>query len=346
GQIHISRVEYLKSATHATKYTSYTPVSALSLQDDYATIISHHETDNSSLLVYASKKGLVTAIDLRSMKPAWSFEPPPHYGQLTSMVCDRFHSWVMAGTHRGVVCLWDVRFSIMVNSWQHPSKTAIGKMDLYTMPPQGRPAASTAKTVCMSVENSVKEISVWDIETPSCYQMWCTMGLNEVEPEANIDGLYGEGVNALPPPKSSQLLDEVTANMSMYTLPKLPGRRTFAINSQLKFMVSGGNDRKLRFHDVAYPEKSFIMSGLSAQSPQPVFNSHPFKNTFFNIEHYTRQQYATSPQLSHRSEAGADLTTSTTPDSHLDAITAITISKRPCDMIVSGSRDGVVKVFL
>ena len=193
GQIHISRIEYIKKQKDV-KYDSYTPITAITLKDDYATMINHYETENASLLVYATRKGQITAIDLRSMKAAWSFEPPPHYGFLTSMVCDRNHSWVMAGTHRGVLALWDTRFSLMVKSWQHPSKSPINKLDLYSLPLQGRPNSASSKSVCMAVENFAREISVWDIETAKCHQLWCVMGFEDggQDPSVKINSFYGE----------------------------------------------------------------------------------------------------------------------------------------------------------
>ena len=185
------RVEYIKSPGRATRYDSYSPITALTLNDDYATMVAHHDTENSSLLIYGTKKGYLTAIDLRSMKAAWSFEPPPHYGQLTSMITDRAQTWIMAGTHRGVLALWDTRFSIMVKSWQHPSKRAISKLDLYPIAPQGKPFINTSKLVCMSVENEAKEISVWDIESAECHQVWSAFGSDESDPIGKANSIYG-----------------------------------------------------------------------------------------------------------------------------------------------------------
>jgi phosphoinositide-3-kinase regulatory subunit 4 len=192
GQIHISRIEYIKQQK-GIKYESYSPITAISLKDDYASIINHHETENASLLVYATRKGQINAIDLRSMKAAWTFEPPPHYGLLTSMVSDRNNTWIMVGTHRGVLALWDTRFSLMVKSWQHPSKSPINKLDLYPVPLQGKPNSISSKSVSMAVENFAQEISVWDIESLKCQQLWCVMGLeNNNDHSSRINNFYDE----------------------------------------------------------------------------------------------------------------------------------------------------------
>ena len=343
GQIHISRIEYIKSKGNSIKYTSYNPAMALTLNDDYATMISHHDTDHSSLLLYGTKKGILTAVDLRNMKPAWTFTPPPHFGQLSSMVADKSHSWVMAGSSRGVLTLWDSRFSLCVKSWQHPSKSSISNLELYPIPLQGKPAYSPSKQVCMAVENTAKEVSVWDVETAQCNQVWLQMDVDEVDPEGKIDKLYGNGIEALPAPKSNDMLEAAVVNMSLFSLPKQSSNRKIAINSQLKYMITGGNDRKLRFHDLQVPEKSFILSG--GGNSTPIFNSHPFRDMYFNIEHYPKQHFPTLTKSNSASDGIGDLSTNNRPAGHLDAITALTISKRPCNMFISGARDGVIKIF-
>ena len=76
------------------------------------------------------------------------------------------------------------------------------------------------------------------------------------------------------------------------------------------------------------------------------------RDTFFNIEQYENQPFSNtaihqlpSRNLSDIYMSTPDFSVSPTSDGHLDTITAITMSSRPCDMIISGSRDGIIKVF-
>jgi phosphoinositide-3-kinase regulatory subunit 4 len=270
GKIHIMRVEYISRHQQSTKYTACKFMNQLQLVDDYATHVSHYETEYSSLLVYASKKGLLTAVDIRNMKEAWSFQPPPHYGEITSMVMDKHHNWLLSGTHRGVLSLWDVRFGVNTQSWQHPSASAITKLSLYPIPLQGKPHANIAKTVCMAVENRIQEISVWDVDSKECHQVWCALGEDSMDSQTSLDQLYGNGVRALPPPTTWDMLEHAMSHAHSYTLPKRPQRRVFALNTLTKSMVSGGTDRMVRYHDISFPEKSFVISGLGA-NPSPVY---------------------------------------------------------------------------
>ncbi|KAJ3269450.1 Serine/threonine-protein kinase [Terramyces sp. JEL0728] len=342
GHIHISRVEYLTNNS-LTKYVKYKPVKSITLQDDYATKVSHYDTDNSSLLVFTTKRGIFSAWDLRCMQQVWSFTPPPHYGEITSMAIAKNHTWAMIGTHRGVLSLWDLRFSMNAKVWQHPSKGSIRQLDLYGLSVQGQQGQSP-KSVIMSVENTGGEISVWDVETQKCHQVWFVMNDDQNETQMDIDKLYGNGLKALPPPTSSNVMDEIS--LSNYNSPKKLPRRLFAINTQMKFMVSGGNEKLLRFHDLVRPEKSRIFSGLGSNTPAPQYSSHPFQDIYFNIEHTPKKQfYATSPSRGLPNDGSTELSPASIPTCHTDSITALTLTKVPNNMVISGARDGIIKVF-
>lgn len=44
GRFLLCRVEYMRNSNTATKYTSYSPVTAITLQNDYAIALDHFET--------------------------------------------------------------------------------------------------------------------------------------------------------------------------------------------------------------------------------------------------------------------------------------------------------------
>ncbi|KAI8900262.1 hypothetical protein BC833DRAFT_582478 [Globomyces pollinis-pini] len=360
GQIHISRIEYIPTKTNSNRYTSYRNMRTIICKDDYVTNLGHYDTDNSSLLVFTTKKGILAAWDLRCMKEAWRFDPPAHHGELTSMVVDKYHTWIYTGTHRGVVSLWDTRFRLAAKTWQHPSKGFIRNLERYPITPQGRTSNLIPKSICMSVDNTASEISVWDVETGVCYQLWCVIGDDHSDSQAEVDRLYGAGLKLVADPPKPNLL-ELSSAISDYSQPKKVSQRAFTVSGPLKCMVSGGNDRKLRYHDLVSPEKSFIISGLASNAHQPQYNSHPFQDIYFNIEHTPSSLYtqnlasqkvsgrhgllSDSPSTYHEQTKGAELTFSTIPTSHLDTITAISILREPGNMIISGSRDGIIKVF-
>jgi hypothetical protein len=80
-------------------------------------------SNHPALLLYASQRGGVHCCDLRCAKDAWHIPPAPSLGLLSQLVADPSgQHWLVQGTSRGWVGLWDVRFLLCVNSWQHPQR--------------------------------------------------------------------------------------------------------------------------------------------------------------------------------------------------------------------------------
>ena len=170
GKIHINRIEYIKTECSPIKYTGFGLVQEIDLGvNDSVKNIGHYDTDSESLLVYTTANGIFTAMDLRSMKPAWSFQSPSHYGDLSALALDSRKKWAVTGTHRGVVTLWDIRYQLCMKSWAHPSRCKISQLDPFSF--LGR--ASTS--ISVSVDNAASEVSVWDSSTGICHEAWCVL---------------------------------------------------------------------------------------------------------------------------------------------------------------------------
>lgn len=79
--------------------------------------------NHPALLLYATQRGGVHCCDLRCAKDAWHIPPAPSLGLVSQLVADPSgQHWLVQGTSRGWVGLWDVRFLLCVNSWQHPQR--------------------------------------------------------------------------------------------------------------------------------------------------------------------------------------------------------------------------------
>lgn len=79
--------------------------------------------NHPALLLYASQRGGVHCCDLRCAKDAWHVPSAPSLCLVSQLVADPSgQHWLAQGTSRGWVALWDVRFLLCVNSWQHPQR--------------------------------------------------------------------------------------------------------------------------------------------------------------------------------------------------------------------------------
>lgn len=317
GTNFLIRIEYIKNQKGMAKYSPVKSVKTIQLLDDYATKIEHFDRDYSSLVVYATKNGQLSAVDLRCMKEAWSFNVPPHHGIITSMCVDSNNNWISTGTHRGVVSFFDVRFQLNTHAWQHISRKPITQMETF----------SKCK-IAMSLENIAKEISIWDLMTGNCEQVWCS---KSTESGNELEEFYKNGLKPLAPLSPSQMLLE----RPLKDFTRRTEKTFFAVCDKMNFMISGA-DRRLRFNDLLRPEKSFVFAGDSS----PVFQTYKNHDVVFNVEQRSDSFGQNFSRVSRKDEGFLDVS-----GDHEDNITSVALAKSPFCMVISGARDGVINVY-
>ncbi|GAA5836125.1 hypothetical protein JCM9279_002203 [Rhodotorula babjevae] len=140
------------------------------------------------------------------------------------------------------------------------------------------------------------------------------------------------------------------------------------------FVLTGGEDRKLRFWDLAKPSRSAVVSGLDADEEMPSYSTHSstVRPTLYlespSAALSVASSSCTSTAPASRSSRSSSTSTSTStaagaPPSrvhrstliansqqqllraHQEAITALAVLDLPFRCVVSGDRAGVVRVF-
>ncbi|KAI8805979.1 hypothetical protein BJ742DRAFT_680534 [Cladochytrium replicatum] len=384
GTIHINRVEYIPSASHAPKYEGYIPVRKVTVDEcDYPVMVEHFDTETESMLVYATSRGRLCGLDLRTMKTAWSFDVPPNYGVPTALLIDKRQCWITSATHRGVFSLWDIRFNLQVKAWTHPAKSKVR-----SMAPYWKSTASNAEKMIMTtIEGRTNEISSWDLETGTCKEVWCVVGQagrGGSDPEEEMNRVYGQGLKALPPPDSNDFgfsslhpIDtssplNVSSNSGRAT-PRSHDQTVRAIadlsSCDVPYMITAGTDRKIRLWDCNNVNQSFVVCGLDNEEYLPRYTSHTYGDISFSMEYTPSHGISAgtrnakgpqdSPSLLGVSGTHSGVTaqsigtlgsengmmSSPSNVGHLDAITDVALLQAPYTMILSSSRDGVVKVW-
>lgn len=76
---------------------------------------------------------------------------------------DRLHTWLLVGTTRGILTLYDLRFRISLRSWLHYTKSRINALYL-----NRDPRAEGRQVVIAAGKN---EVSVWDIVQLKCVEV-------------------------------------------------------------------------------------------------------------------------------------------------------------------------------
>ena len=88
---------------------------------------------------------------LRTMKELWQISCKHKYGEITAILSNKRSNWLLLGTSRGILMLWDTRFLICLKVWTYPLKCRIWKIASCMRDP--------GKLVFVAGEN---EISLWE----------------------------------------------------------------------------------------------------------------------------------------------------------------------------------------
>ncbi|KAG0024457.1 Serine/threonine-protein kinase [Entomortierella chlamydospora] len=324
GLIHIFRVHY-----SAGKYGKSEVVRKITLDDEFAVTMEHYNTESQSLLVYATNRGNIRALELGSMSPAWNLKNNISHGVITAMVIDNLKAWLLVGTNRGVLTLWDLRFMIAIRSWVHPSKSRISRLVIH---PEHHPPSRGGKVIIASGKN---DVSVWDIEHVECCEVFGVRNADEKK------ALSFDSFKATEPLSGSELLrnsftssdSNVSADQSVHAAI-FPG--------ECEYMITGGADRKMRYWDMGRVEISYVISGNDSQDPPPKYATRRFEGLPVHYE------VASSAGVKPRNSGRANVITVQQQQllrNHLDAIMDIAFTEFPYMMLISGDRDGVIKVF-
>lgn len=97
------------------------------------------------------------------------------------MVTDRLHTWLLVGTARGILTLYDLRFQISLRSWLHPSKSRINSLLLHQ-----DPKAEGRQVIIAAAKN---EVSIWDIVKLRCVEVFAVKSGDE-KASRNLADLY------------------------------------------------------------------------------------------------------------------------------------------------------------
>ncbi|KAF9114046.1 Serine/threonine-protein kinase [Mortierella sp. AM989] len=344
GSIHIFRVHYSNG-----KYGKCEVVRKITLDDEFAVTMEHYNTgsgidasrgiierikaamqkESQSLLVYATNRGNIRALELGTMIPAWNMKNNISHGVITAMVIDPLKAWLMVGTNRGVLTLWDLRFMIAIRSWVHPSKSRISRLVIH---PEPHPPSRGGKVIIASGKN---EVSVWDIEHIECREVFGVRNADEKK------ALSFDAFKATEPLSGSELLrNSFTSNDSNVSADQSVHAVIFP--AECEYMITGGADRKMRYWDTGRVEISYVISGNDAQDPPPKYTTRRFEG--LPVHYEVTPLAGVKPRNSGRSNV-ITVQQQQLLRNHLDAIMDIAFTEYPSMMLISGDRDGVIKVF-
>ena len=362
GSVHAVKVEYKKiDGSESIRYGKPTLIrqyqispaitssnnansdseAALSQIQEHAAWLYHFRTaSHQSILLVATSKSQVLALDLKTMTVLYILGNPLHHGTLTTFCVDRKQNWLILGTSHGILDMWDLRFHIRVRSWGTKSGARIDRLAIH--PGKGR-----GRWILVSCGG---ELTVWDVEKLVCreihrpstytlqsdpstkaYEPW----LPDEEPSEKILARFARdlpNVNGMVEPRLSVHDPSTSHGPSHPVNPPIlaleialdniynPSSTTPNDPTTAPFLITGGMDRTLRLWDVMRPEASTIFSSPDSNTDEGVFKlpkaryelSHPITaNTGGQI----LLVHEILPQSHASSAAGKEASTGTKPSS-------------------------------
>ena len=122
--------------------------------------LKHFTSLMTSVVTYTTQRGTVAGWDLRSAGEAFRYSVRPEFGVPTCMTLPPSTSapgWIIVGTSRGYLLLWDLRFNVMSAAWRHSSNGPIHKISSFRSHSPSNGAAPTSSSSSSSSSTSPEE---------------------------------------------------------------------------------------------------------------------------------------------------------------------------------------------
>ncbi|XP_039281879.1 phosphoinositide 3-kinase regulatory subunit 4 isoform X2 [Nilaparvata lugens] len=308
GSIYLWKIE---SNSHKMSVQS---TRQLDMQEEGPAVdISYFNSGSKSVLVYATMYGNLIGWDLRKPGDAFRLDNDLRKGVITTMCMDSRQCCLTVGTSSGCHICWDLRFQLPVRKFGHPSDRSPRVRRLVRHP--------TESSWLISSVQGHNEISMWNIE--SCTRqtvLWAS---------------------SAPPLSNAQSQMDSQSMCSLYA----------ATVDQTPFLLSGGTDHRIRYWNLDSLSESYMAVRAGSDAPGQTsfsYRSRLVDGTNVVQEVQTRAGGGRGGVGSggvgggeEKGKAGPDLP----PAGHHDAVTDIALCHASQCFMLSGSRDGVIKVW-
>lgn len=307
------------------------------------------------LFCYSTSTGDFSCIDMRSRAKAFDVKRDLRRGYVTTMITDPWYTWLAMGTSNGMIEVYDFRFMIPVQSFEHRSRTSVAK--LCTHP-------SAINKIVASYQGN-NELCVWNMENQKGpeFVFW---GVQSVPPlcQNKMSNAFISGIISVSSEDDSGTSGLICASSDMkmrYLDLNDPNRDSYIISSAFNFQQQNS-------------KISNDLTGTNVTSSvpnQPIrTNNGEFASSVLtqNVTYETRQIEGTkvlleldqqyNPQASVSTSSVNNSVTTNSPalihqsyfTHHQDAISDLVVcysptSNRNQPLIVTAARDGTMKIW-
>ena len=320
-----------------------------------ALTVSHFNTDSASIVSFGTQIGIRTW-DIRCANQPFSLPLRPELGYLTSMTVGNDRNWMVAGTHRGYLALWDIRYQSMVKLWQHSSGAPISRLaTCFTTLPQDKGSNAEDKPFIF-MGCGLNEAAIFDVTTGECRQCFRVLDpalcyIDQMSLPRSCVTMPALREVKLPPHPNQRIQSAMSVPSGSFQHRRPPpepsvqsimgriGKRGYS------YIITGGSDRYIRYWDFMSISRCYTVSGLNHGQPKPSYESVDVGSS--GQLYLCRQAPIPSPTDLESSKLPRQLHRGTVrPDNgHRDAILDLKNVDFPVKGLLSCSRDGVIKMW-
>ncbi|GMH35843.1 hypothetical protein BSKO_03711 [Bryopsis sp. KO-2023] len=361
GSIHVWRVEYVQQTRRGGREEYSGITSRQQVSPTEGAILDVHQC--GPLLLYVTQRGGVHAWDTRMKKDAWQLPLAPRLGLIEHMALDPSDggNWLLTGSSRGYLALWDVRFRLQVNGWRHPLGQPIDAL-----------ASATASANMLGVGDysgvgplvyvvsGGNEVGLWDVEEGRCRQVLRVIPREEtdhgkMEPPA---ALTAPSTPRNPPQLSRMSSGDplrmgFARELAVHEL-YMPQPRSEGLRAVLPLsyggVLTGGSDACVRLWDGKEPKQSYLVCGPPVVDKLKVVEKASQPHYKYQYSHHTNYNIPIIDECclpTHTAPVADPFQDIIRMDDlcHKDCITGVAMAEVMERMLLTCSRDGVVKAW-
>lgn len=318
--------------------------------------VQHFNGDVASVLAYVTRDGGVHGWDLRSSRDAFYFDVRPELGSSTAMTVAPDRSWIIVGTSRGFILLWDLRYNVLCKLWRHSSGGPIHRLACCkslqqainsTQYPTSSPALADTEGSYLYVAAGHSEMAIFGLpEAGECLKCFRSIPLSKSrEPIAGLPSLEEVSLPRSPDAFITSAFDSTRGAPTNGEYLRELGVKAM-VGKNPSYLITAGSDSMIRYWDFSSPAKCFTISGLMPGQPRSIYEAPTDEGMlgrmFLSFDSVIPSADTTLPQhLPLRAGRGPIVPSNAFKDAVLDLKTV----NLPTQSIISSAKDGTIKLW-
>jgi phosphoinositide-3-kinase regulatory subunit 4 len=289
GSVHVWRVDMVSSSTKQSSPSETREVSRVAGSSEIRKVnpeegeilaVNHFNTSAASILTYATQKGHIHSWDLRCANEPFLLKIPQDTGYITSTAMGSDRNWIVTGTSRGFIALWDLRFQQILKLWHHSRSAPVNRLATSFVPPPqswvGRGGANSESRPFLFAACGPNECAMFDITDGSCRECFRTVDYASRFSNARLDEMPRLQEVPLPTSTRRKVLASHGLSSRLGDVVSSSFRSVNAMVGSIgasdhSFLITGGSDCRIRYWDFSVPSKCYVSSGIESVQPRPSF---------------------------------------------------------------------------